>query len=75
MNEKEAREYAESIGAIFRTASAANGEGINELFQIFLEELEKIDYIKKSQAKFRKSIHLKKNTKEKEKKCCKQIFA
>lgn len=36
----EAKEYAQSIGALFKLASAKEGKGINELFTSVAEKLE-----------------------------------
>ena len=45
VNEKEGREFAQKVGAIFRLTSAKNGEGIKELFNVigkkYLDSLNK----------------------------------
>jgi hypothetical protein len=73
VDEREVREYAKSINAVYGRTSALNGSGIKESFDRILREfIEKRGNEKKSD-----SVTIKKNDKgnesnngEKKKKCC-----
>ena len=86
VNEKEGRDYAKQIGAIFKETSACTGVGVNELFTAlglkfldptYIDKEDEDDYNENQEMRKTKTVHLdpKKMKKDKSRwnKCCEYL--